>query len=37
MSALLNGIHDRSVVVQKSFAFAIGHLVRVSTCSVYSS
>ncbi|XP_072526756.1 proteasome adapter and scaffold protein ECM29 [Salminus brasiliensis] len=28
MSALLNGIHDRSVVVQKSFAFAIGHLVR---------
>uniref|UniRef100_A0A8B9JNN9 Ecm29 proteasome adaptor and scaffold n=1 Tax=Astyanax mexicanus TaxID=7994 RepID=A0A8B9JNN9_ASTMX len=31
MSALLNGIHDRSVVVQKSFAFAIGHLVRVSS------
>ncbi|MCJ8749226.1 hypothetical protein PDJAM_G00173890 [Pangasius djambal] len=28
MSALLNGIHDRSTVVQKSFAFAIGHLVR---------
>ncbi|XP_062864223.1 proteasome adapter and scaffold protein ECM29 isoform X1 [Trichomycterus rosablanca] len=28
MSALLNGIHDRSVVLQKSFAFAIGHLVR---------
>ncbi|KAI5087767.1 proteasome-associated protein ECM29-like isoform X1 [Silurus meridionalis] len=28
MNALLNGIHDRSVVVQKSFAFAIGHLVR---------
>ncbi|XP_066506566.1 proteasome adapter and scaffold protein ECM29 isoform X3 [Hoplias malabaricus] len=28
MSALLNGIHDRSVAVQKSFAFAIGHLVR---------
>ncbi|KAL7841457.1 hypothetical protein SRHO_G00251480 [Serrasalmus rhombeus] len=28
MSALLNGIHDRSVVIQKSFAFAIGHLVR---------
>lgn len=29
MSALLNGINDRSSVVQKSFAFAIGHLVRV--------
>uniref|UniRef100_A0A3B5ATH9 Ecm29 proteasome adaptor and scaffold n=1 Tax=Stegastes partitus TaxID=144197 RepID=A0A3B5ATH9_9TELE len=28
MSALLNGIHDRSTVVQKSFAFALGHLVR---------
>ncbi|XP_076874647.1 proteasome adapter and scaffold protein ECM29 [Brachyhypopomus gauderio] len=28
MSALLSGIHDRSVVVQKSFAFAMGHLVR---------
>ncbi|KAG9346893.1 hypothetical protein JZ751_005820 [Albula glossodonta] len=28
MSALLNGIHDRSAVVQKSFAFALGHLVR---------
>ncbi|MFT7807466.1 proteasome-associated protein ECM29 homolog [Arapaima gigas] len=32
MSALLNGILDRSSVVQKSFAFALGHLVRVS-CS----
>lgn len=30
MSALLNGIHDRSTVVQKAFAFALGHLVRVS-------
>uniref|UniRef100_A0A8C1EJV2 Ecm29 proteasome adaptor and scaffold n=1 Tax=Cyprinus carpio carpio TaxID=630221 RepID=A0A8C1EJV2_CYPCA len=28
MSSLLNGINDRSSVVQKSFAFAIGHLVR---------
>ncbi|XP_034543140.1 proteasome adapter and scaffold protein ECM29 isoform X2 [Notolabrus celidotus] len=28
MSALLNGIHDRSSVVQKQFAFALGHLVR---------
>lgn len=28
MSALLNGINDRSSVVQKSFAFAVGHLVR---------
>uniref|UniRef100_A0A3B5M217 Uncharacterized protein n=1 Tax=Xiphophorus couchianus TaxID=32473 RepID=A0A3B5M217_9TELE len=28
MSALLNGIHDRSTVVQKAFAFALGHLVR---------
>uniref|UniRef100_A0AAY4AG20 Ecm29 proteasome adaptor and scaffold n=1 Tax=Denticeps clupeoides TaxID=299321 RepID=A0AAY4AG20_9TELE len=28
MTALLNGIHDRSSVVQKAFAFAIGHLVR---------
>ncbi|KAI7810407.1 proteasome adapter and scaffold protein ECM29 [Triplophysa rosa] len=28
MSALLNGINDRSSVIQKSFAFAIGHLVR---------
>lgn len=34
MSALLNGIHDRSVVLQKSFAFAIGHLVRVSAYSL---
>lgn len=31
MSALLNGIHDRSSVVQKAFAFALGHLVRVGT------
>ena len=30
MAALLNGIHDRSSVVQKAFACAIGHLVRVS-------
>ncbi|KAG2466369.1 ECM29 protein, partial [Polypterus senegalus] len=30
MSALLNGLNDRSSVVQKSFAFALGHLVRVS-------
>ncbi|CAL1601518.1 unnamed protein product [Knipowitschia caucasica] len=28
MSALLNGIHDRSSVIQKTFAFALGHLVR---------
>ncbi|MBN3306147.1 ECM29 protein, partial [Amia calva] len=28
MSALLNGLNDRSSVVQKSFAFALGHLVR---------
>ncbi|TNN83529.1 Proteasome-associated protein ECM29 [Liparis tanakae] len=28
MSALLTGIHDRSTVVQKAFAFALGHLVR---------
>ncbi|KAM9313856.1 proteasome adapter and scaffold protein ECM29 [Pholidichthys leucotaenia] len=28
MSALLNGIHDRSTVVQKAYAFALGHLVR---------
>ncbi|XP_031670460.1 proteasome adapter and scaffold protein ECM29 [Oncorhynchus kisutch] len=28
MSALLNGIHDRSSVVQKAFSFALGHLVR---------
>lgn len=31
MSALLNGIHDRSTIVQKAFAFALGHLVRVGT------
>lgn len=30
MSALLNGLTDRNSVVQKSFAFAMGHLVRVS-------
>lgn len=35
MSALLNGIHDRSNVVQKTFAFALGHLVRVSMCLIY--
>ncbi len=29
MNSLLNGINDRSSVIQKSFAFAIGHLVRV--------
>ncbi|KAM6939676.1 proteasome adapter and scaffold protein ECM29 [Xenentodon cancila] len=28
MSALLSGVHDRSTVVQKAFAFALGHLVR---------
>ncbi|XP_019955953.2 proteasome adapter and scaffold protein ECM29 [Paralichthys olivaceus] len=28
MSALLNSVHDRSTVVQKAFAFALGHLVR---------
>ncbi|KAG7272777.1 hypothetical protein CRUP_036837, partial [Coryphaenoides rupestris] len=28
MSALLNSIHDRSSVMQKAFAFALGHLVR---------
>ncbi|KPP78726.1 proteasome-associated protein ECM29-like, partial [Scleropages formosus] len=28
MSALLSGILDRSSVIQKSFAFALGHLVR---------
>uniref|UniRef100_A0A8C5D594 Ecm29 proteasome adaptor and scaffold n=1 Tax=Gouania willdenowi TaxID=441366 RepID=A0A8C5D594_GOUWI len=28
MSALLNGVHDRSTVVQKAFAFALGHVVR---------
>uniref|UniRef100_A0A8C5A5Q6 Ecm29 proteasome adaptor and scaffold n=1 Tax=Gadus morhua TaxID=8049 RepID=A0A8C5A5Q6_GADMO len=28
MSALLSGIHDRSSVMQKAFAFALGHLVR---------
>lgn len=30
MSALLNSIHDRSSVVQKQYAFALGHLVRVN-------
>lgn len=30
MSALLNGIHDRSSVVQRQYAFALGHLVRVN-------
>ncbi|XP_054635764.1 proteasome adapter and scaffold protein ECM29 isoform X2 [Dunckerocampus dactyliophorus] len=28
MSALLSGINDRSTVIQKAFAFALGHLVR---------
>ncbi|KAE8632216.1 hypothetical protein XENTR_v10001477 [Xenopus tropicalis] len=28
MSALLNGLNDRNSVVQKSYAFALGHLVR---------
>ncbi|XP_078801492.1 proteasome adapter and scaffold protein ECM29 isoform X1 [Oryzias latipes] len=28
MSSLLNGIHDRSSVIQKAYAFALGHLVR---------
>ncbi|MGH0136109.1 UNVERIFIED_CONTAM: hypothetical protein FKN15_008319 [Acipenser sinensis] len=28
MSALVNGLNDRSSVVQKSFAFALGHVVR---------
>ncbi|KAM8960529.1 proteasome adapter and scaffold protein ECM29 [Pelodytes ibericus] len=28
MSALLNGLSDRNAVVQKSYAFALGHLVR---------
>uniref|UniRef100_A0A3Q3Q130 Ecm29 proteasome adaptor and scaffold n=1 Tax=Monopterus albus TaxID=43700 RepID=A0A3Q3Q130_MONAL len=35
MSALLNGINDRSTVIQKAFAFALGHLVRVKP--VYKS
>lgn len=30
MTALLSGLTDRNTVVQKSFAFAMGHLVRVS-------
>ncbi|XP_058024517.1 proteasome adapter and scaffold protein ECM29 isoform X1 [Ahaetulla prasina] len=30
MSALLSGLTDRNSVVQKSFAFALGHLVRTS-------
>ncbi|XP_007498231.2 proteasome adapter and scaffold protein ECM29 isoform X6 [Monodelphis domestica] len=30
MSALLSGLTDRNNVVQKSFAFAMGHLVRTS-------
>ena len=37
MSALLSGIHDRSTVVQKQYAFALGHLVRVSNTSVKQS
>uniref|UniRef100_A0A672TKM5 Ecm29 proteasome adaptor and scaffold n=1 Tax=Strigops habroptila TaxID=2489341 RepID=A0A672TKM5_STRHB len=30
MSALLSGLMDRNSVIQKSFAFAMGHLVRTS-------
>nr|XP_034996453.1 proteasome adapter and scaffold protein ECM29 isoform X2 [Zootoca vivipara] len=30
MSALLSGLTDRNTVVQKTFAFAMGHLVRTS-------
>uniref|UniRef100_A0A674HU35 Ecm29 proteasome adaptor and scaffold n=1 Tax=Taeniopygia guttata TaxID=59729 RepID=A0A674HU35_TAEGU len=30
MTALLSGLTDRNTVVQKSFAFAMGHLVRTS-------
>nr|DBA28234.1 TPA: hypothetical protein GDO54_008627 [Pyxicephalus adspersus] len=30
MSALLSGLSDRNSVVQKSYAFALGHLVRTS-------
>ena len=30
MSALLSGLTDRNSVIQKSCAFAMGHLVRVS-------
>lgn len=30
MSALLTGLQDRSSVVQKQYAFALGHLVRVT-------
>lgn len=30
MSALLTGLTDRNSVIQKSCAFAMGHLVRVS-------
>nr|XP_060618484.1 proteasome adapter and scaffold protein ECM29 isoform X1 [Anolis sagrei ordinatus] len=30
MSALLSGLTDRNTVVQKSYAFALGHLVRTS-------
>ncbi|XP_061311111.1 proteasome adapter and scaffold protein ECM29 isoform X3 [Pezoporus flaviventris] len=30
MSALLSGLTDRNSVIQKSFAFAMGHLVRTS-------
>lgn len=30
MSALLPGLQDRSSAVQKQYAFALGHLVRVT-------
>lgn len=37
MNALLNGIHDRSSVVQKQYAFALGHLVRVRKTSFHTN
>lgn len=37
MSALLSGLTDRNSVVQKSFAFAMGHLVRVSGALAHPS
>jgi hypothetical protein len=33
MSAFLHGVADRNMSVRKSYAMALGHLVRV--CSVY--
>ena len=36
MSALLSGLTDRNSVVQKSYAFAMGHLVRVSAAFLTS-